>query len=167
MLSLTFTLQRLGSLPTKLLLTILSLLLVFVGIFYFLNKQPQTAEAWYSSSWEHRRPISVGNTTGGALSNVDVLITLDTASLIAAGKMQSDCDDLRLVDSDDESLEILATSKTTLFSWDENLYISFEIRRDETIMELCSVTVFQIYDWDKNEENLADLLAELEDSLII
>jgi len=73
----------------------------------------------------------------------------------------------RLVDSDNESLEILATSKTTLFSWDENLYISFEIRRDETIMELCSVTVFQIYAWGKNEENLDSLLAELEDSLII
>jgi hypothetical protein len=92
------------TLPTRLLLTILSLLLVFVGIFYFLNKQPQTAEAWYSSSWLSRRPISVGNTTGGSLSNVDVLITLDTASLISAGKMQSDCDDLRLVDSDDTTL---------------------------------------------------------------
>jgi len=96
--------MNLHSLPTRLLLTILSLLLVFVGIFYFLNKQPQTAEAWYSSSWEHRRPISVGNTTGGALSNTDVLITLDTATLISAGKMQSDCDDLRLVDSDDTTL---------------------------------------------------------------
>jgi hypothetical protein len=49
----------------------------------------------------------------------------------------------------------------------ENLYISFEIRGDETIMELCSVTVFQIYAWGKNEENLDNLLAELEDSLII
>lgn len=73
----------------------------------------------------------------------------------------------RLIDSDDESLEILAIAKTTLFSWGENLYISFEIRGDETIMKLCSVTVFQIYDWGKNEENLADLLAELDDSLII
>ncbi|MFA6361073.1 MAG: hypothetical protein WCX14_10255 [Dysgonamonadaceae bacterium] len=73
----------------------------------------------------------------------------------------------RLVDSDNEKLEILAIAKTSLLSWGENLYISFEIRGDETIMELCSVTVFQIYDWDKNEENLADLLAELEDSLII
>jgi len=93
-----------SSLPTRLLLTILSLLLVLTGIFYFLNKTPQTAEAWYSSGWEHRRPISVGNTTGGSLTNADVLITLDTASLISAGKLQSDCDDLRLVDSDDTTL---------------------------------------------------------------
>jgi len=96
--------MSLHSLPTKLLLTILSLLLVFVGIFYFLNKTPQTAEAWYSSSYEHRRPISVSNSSGGSLTNADVLITLDTASLISAGKMQADCDDLRLVDSDDTTL---------------------------------------------------------------
>ena len=73
----------------------------------------------------------------------------------------------RLVDSDNEKLEILAIAKTSLLSWGENLYISFEIRGDETIMELCSVTVFQIYAWGKNEENLDNLLAELEDSLII
>lgn len=73
----------------------------------------------------------------------------------------------RLVDSDNESLEILATTKTTFYSWGENLYISFETRGDETIMKLCSVTVFQVYAWGKNEENLDNLLAELDDSLII
>ena len=73
----------------------------------------------------------------------------------------------RLVDSDNEKLEILATAKTSLFSWGENLYVSFETREDETIMKLCSLTVFQIFDWGKNEENLDNLLAELDDSLII
>ena len=73
----------------------------------------------------------------------------------------------RLVDSDKEKLEILATAKTTFYSWGENLYICFETRGDETIMKLISVTVFQIYAWEKNEENLDNILAELDDSLII
>ena len=73
----------------------------------------------------------------------------------------------RLVDSDNEKLEILATAKTSMLSWGENLYVSFETREDETIMKLCSLTVFQIFDWGKNEENLDNLLAELDDSLII
>lgn len=73
----------------------------------------------------------------------------------------------RLADSDNERLEILAIAKTTFYSWGENLYISFETRGGETIMKLCSVTVFQIYASGKNEENLDNLLAELDDSLII
>lgn len=73
----------------------------------------------------------------------------------------------RLVDSDKEKLEILAVTKTSLLSWGENLYVSFMIKEDETIMKLCSVTVFQMYAWGKNEENLDNLLAELDDSLII
>jgi len=38
--------------------------------------------------------------SGSTLSNFDVLIQLDTASLISAGKMQSDCGDIRMYDSD-------------------------------------------------------------------
>lgn len=73
----------------------------------------------------------------------------------------------RLVDSNREKLEILAIAKTSLLSWGENLYISFETREDETIMKLFSVTVFQMYAWGKNEKNLDNLLVELDDSLII
>ncbi len=73
----------------------------------------------------------------------------------------------KLVDSDNEKLEILAIAKTSMLSWGENLYVSFETREDETIMKLTSITVFQIFDWGKNEENLDNLLAELDDSLII
>jgi hypothetical protein len=38
--------------------------------------------------------------SGSTLTDYDVLIEIDTASLIAAGKMQADCDDLRVTDSD-------------------------------------------------------------------
>lgn len=51
----------------------------------------------------YRKPISVTN-GGGAQSNYDVLLSIDTATLITATKLQSDCDDLRFVDSNDTTL---------------------------------------------------------------
>jgi hypothetical protein len=62
-----------------------------------------TAAAWYNTSWEHRKPITVSNDTGSTLSNEEVLVTIDTAALISEGKLQNDCDDLRFVDSDDST----------------------------------------------------------------
>lgn len=42
-------------------------------------------------------PITIDNTGGGALSAFEVGITIDTAALVAAGKLQPDADDLRFV----------------------------------------------------------------------
>jgi len=49
----------------------------------------------------YRKPITIDNTNNAnTLSNYQVLVTLDTASLISAGKMRSDCGDVRFKDSD-------------------------------------------------------------------
>lgn len=49
----------------------------------------------------YRRSIVIYNTQNqNTLSNYPVLITLDTASLISAGKMRSDCGDIRFTDTD-------------------------------------------------------------------
>ena len=56
--------------------------------------------AWFDNGWTYRRPVSISY-SGTTLSDYDVLIELDTASLIAANKMQADCDDIRIVDSDE------------------------------------------------------------------
>jgi hypothetical protein len=56
---------------------------------------------WLSSSWQYRRAITVDNTSNpNTLSNYQVLVILDTASLISAGKMQSTGADIRFTDSD-------------------------------------------------------------------
>jgi hypothetical protein len=73
----------------------------------------------------------------------------------------------KLVDTDNEKLEILAISSISFLSWGENLYISFETRGDETVMKFCSSTLFQIYSWGKNEKNISDLLNEIESSFTI
>ncbi|MBU5678907.1 MAG: DUF2341 domain-containing protein [Candidatus Aenigmarchaeota archaeon] len=63
-----------------------------------------TIEAWVNpraigGSFSYRRPITITN-TAGALTDYQVLVTLDTASLISQGKMRSDCGDIRFTDSD-------------------------------------------------------------------
>ena len=75
--------------------------------------------------------------------------------------------DFKLVETSKSKFEILAISKITFKSWGENLYISFETSGNETTMKFCSVTIFQIYSWGKNEKNYTDLLNEIENSIII
>jgi hypothetical protein len=61
--------------------------------------------AFRASGWSYRRPITINNTkNSNTLSNYQVLVTLDTASLISAGKMRSDCGDIRFTDSDAQTL---------------------------------------------------------------
>jgi len=47
----------------------------------------------------YQRPIAVDN-PGGARTNYQVKIVLNTSALISAGKMRSDCGDLRVTDTD-------------------------------------------------------------------
>lgn len=54
-----------------------------------------------SCSWTERKYIQIVN--GTYRENYDVLITLDTASLISGGTMQSDCDDMRFYDDESET----------------------------------------------------------------
>ena len=45
------------------------------------------------------KPVTITN-SGSALSDYQVKLNVDTQSLISAGKMRSDCGDLRIKDSD-------------------------------------------------------------------
>jgi ABC-type transporter Mla MlaB component len=56
------------------------------------------------TGWQYRKPITITERSGNTLTNYQVLINLDTASLISAGKMRSDCGDIRFTDSDGISL---------------------------------------------------------------
>lgn len=48
----------------------------------------------------YRKPVTINNTSySSALTGYQIPVTVDTASLITAGKLQSDCDDLRFTDS--------------------------------------------------------------------
>ncbi len=77
-------------------------LTLFVGP-YVIRSLLHTKSAnavWYNNSWTLRKKIAVAN-TGGTITNGQILLSVDTAALITAGSMQSDCDDIRLTDSDE------------------------------------------------------------------
>ncbi len=61
-----------------------------------------SVEAWWNSSWLYRKPIELTN-SGSATSDHQIKIIVDTASLVAAGKMQSDGDDIRVLAADDST----------------------------------------------------------------
>jgi len=64
------------------------------------------------SSWSYRRNITIDNReNGNTLSNYQVLVHLNTKSLISERKMRRDCGDIRFTDSD---------GKTLLSYWIEN-----------------------------------------------
>jgi len=62
------------------------------------------ASDWWNSSWQYRKPINVTNGGSSALTDYQILIVVDTASLVSAGKMRSDAGDLRFRTPDGENL---------------------------------------------------------------
>jgi hypothetical protein len=58
-------------------------------------------QAFWLLGWQYRQTITIDNTaSGNALTDYQVLIVLNTTSLISQGKMNSDCSDIRFTDSD-------------------------------------------------------------------
>jgi hypothetical protein len=78
---------------------ILTVILLPYVIFSLMHARGAIA-AWYDNAWLYRKDITVSN-SGGTLTNEDVIIQLDTATLVSAGKLQSNCNDIRVVDSDE------------------------------------------------------------------
>ena len=59
--------------------------------------------AWWDASFQYRMPVTLAN-GGSTLSDYQVLVTVNTASLVSAGKMRSDCADMRFAGSSDAAL---------------------------------------------------------------
>jgi len=78
-----------------------------IALFFFaLIALIDTANALVSSPqyWSYYRPITITNNVAQDLTDYQVNFTLDTANLIAQGKMRSDCGDLRVTQSDGQTL---------------------------------------------------------------
>jgi hypothetical protein len=71
------------------------LILIPIALSTLFNSDKAEA-AWWNDSWGYRQTVSV--TSSSALTDYQIAITLDTASLITAGKMQTDCNDIRVTD---------------------------------------------------------------------
>jgi hypothetical protein len=53
--------------------------------------------AWWNATFAYKKAIFINQTNGSTLTDFTVPVTIDTATLITAGKMQSNCSDLRIV----------------------------------------------------------------------
>jgi len=53
---------------------------------------------WFDAAWSWRSPVTVTEQSGRAVTDYTVEITLDTASLVAAGQLEADGRDLRFTD---------------------------------------------------------------------
>ncbi|CAN5322938.1 hypothetical protein BH10PAT1_BH10PAT1_1790 [soil metagenome] len=73
---------------------LLLILVIFIGLKLWTNNKVKAA--WFDDSFGYRKSFSF--THNAALTNRRVTITIDTATLISAGKMQSSCNDSRFTD---------------------------------------------------------------------
>ncbi|MBN2094432.1 MAG: hypothetical protein JW727_00135 [Candidatus Aenigmarchaeota archaeon] len=55
---------------------------------------------WWNYSWSYRRPINITEQNNTPLTDYVINVTLDTQSLISAGKMKSDCSDVRVLQNE-------------------------------------------------------------------
>jgi hypothetical protein len=76
----------------------LVILAIFFSFIFLL--QTQNVYAWLSG-FAYKKAINITNSGSTALTDYQVLITLDTQTLISAGKMRSDCRDIRFTNSTD------------------------------------------------------------------
>lgn len=79
-------------------LYLVSAVVIVVGFtIFYLNFAKGTSAAWFDDSYSYRQKVTVTN-SGSDQTDYQVSFTLDTTTLIAAGKMQSDCDDIRVTE---------------------------------------------------------------------
>ena len=81
-----------------LLIIFFSLLIAIIVLWKFVLPKQKVSAAWWNDGWNYRKAVSISNSTSFDATNIPYKITLDTASLITAGKLQADADDIRIVD---------------------------------------------------------------------
>ncbi len=92
---------------------IITTLTIGTGLIYLFGPWTKRAEAvWYDDNFAYRQYVALTN-AGSALTDYPVSITLDTATLITASKMQSDCDDIRVTDVNGRVLSYLLDTGAT------------------------------------------------------
>lgn len=96
-------LKRLMKKALKLtLLVIRSFLISTIIVATFAEIPVPSTLGWMDLGWQYRKTVTVEN-TGSTLTNEDVLVTVDTQTLVNEGKLQSTCNDLRFTDSDENT----------------------------------------------------------------
>ena len=76
----------------------LGVILFLLPVVYFVSLRPRGAEAgWFNDQWLYRKPIAITN-AGSDQTDFQINLSIGTSALVNAGKMQSDCDDIKITD---------------------------------------------------------------------
>lgn len=111
-------------------------LAIVASISWALFHPTSTDAAWFDDNWAYRKSIVLPNHTA-IENNVYVTLTIDTATLITANKMQTDCGDLRFTKLNGELLEYYISSGCN--SSTTSININFDV------YPAGSVTIYQYY----------------------
>ncbi len=89
---------------TIVLIAVLVLIAIIPGV-YFALRNPDSAKAavWYNSAWAYRKQVNL-TSISSSQTDYQTKITIDTATLITANKMQSACQDVRFADANGKLL---------------------------------------------------------------
>ncbi len=94
---------------------LIAIIIVF-GLIYIFNKPAAVEAGWYNDSWAYRTDITITN-SGAEKIDYKAMVSINTSTLITAGKLQSDCDDIRFTDVEGNilsySFETACNSATT------------------------------------------------------
>ncbi|MDD3486964.1 MAG: DUF2341 domain-containing protein [Candidatus Moranbacteria bacterium] len=93
-----------ATLPRRIVSSILIVLFIVAPIQFLFFRNVAKA-AWWDDNWAYRQKISLTNSTGADLTDFQVSMTVDTASLITAGKMTGTCSDMRFTSNNGQQLD--------------------------------------------------------------
>jgi len=89
----------------KSLFLIIVFLLAPIILLIQINKKANVVSAgWFDDKWGYRKAVSITNSVGTTLTDFQVSVSIGTSALINSGKMQSDCDDIRITDTNGKLL---------------------------------------------------------------
>jgi hypothetical protein len=76
------------------------ILVILIPIYLLVAKftNPSSEAAWFDESFQYRKAVDITNSSGGILTDFQVSISIGTSAPISAGKMKSDCSDIRITD---------------------------------------------------------------------
>ncbi|RLJ04590.1 MAG: hypothetical protein DRP18_04530 [Candidatus Aenigmatarchaeota archaeon] len=129
-----------------------------------VNNESMTLVGFFSAiypNWSYRRPITLNNTGTSELTDYQVLIEVDTASLISEGKMNSDCSDIRFSNSSDSGVLPYWIEPNTCNSTNTKIWVKVDkIPTGES-------TIYMYYGnsdatSESNADNVFDLFDEFE-----
>ncbi len=81
----------------------IGMLIIIIPIFLFIIKNPKLTEAgWWlgdgGGAWQKRKALTITNdSTEDLAANTTIAVTVNTKELVNTGKLQDNCDDLRVV----------------------------------------------------------------------